>query len=173
MHGGFLVGFVLLGIFLFAALWTWFKTSANRIEEMRLKIAAGKRIRNLTGVGSAFAWRRVWSIPMGGSSTNTSTAICRLGFLMDHIDEFQVAQLSAPDRAQAFSTASAFHHCGCGDPGPRSLRLSQGLTDIICGLCGTLCFAEHSHFFPAAGDGRGAVSAPAVCRRILAKNGCH
>jgi len=50
VHGGFLVGFVLLGIFLLGAVWTWFKASQNRIEEMLQKIAARKRMRNLAWV---------------------------------------------------------------------------------------------------------------------------
>jgi hypothetical protein len=36
VHGGFLVGFVLLGIFLFGAAWTWFKTDrGNALEDCR------------------------------------------------------------------------------------------------------------------------------------------
>src|SRR6202049_4310406 len=40
VHGGFLVGFVLLGIFLLGAMWTWFRARENRIAEGLGKISA-------------------------------------------------------------------------------------------------------------------------------------
>ncbi len=51
VHGGFLLGFVLWGIFLLGAAWSWFRAKDNRIEEVLQKIAAGKRLRALGWVG--------------------------------------------------------------------------------------------------------------------------
>src|SRR6202140_3493070 len=50
LHGGFLVGFVLLGIFLVGAAWNWFKARQNRIEELLQQNAAAKRARALAWV---------------------------------------------------------------------------------------------------------------------------
>jgi len=88
VHGGFLVGFALLGIFWLAALWAWLRASENRIEEILRKTAAGNRVRNLTWVGllsvaaslaNPYGWKLHWHIY--SYLTNR--------FLMDHIDEFQ------------------------------------------------------------------------------------
>ncbi|MGO9085421.1 MAG: hypothetical protein ACLQBK_09360 [Candidatus Sulfotelmatobacter sp.] len=88
MHGGFLLGFVLLGIFWAGAMWNWFRTKENRIEELLPRIAAGKRARALAGVGllslaaslvNPFGWRLHEHIYSYLSNR----------FLMDHIDEFR------------------------------------------------------------------------------------
>src|SRR5215831_19601227 len=51
VHGGFLLGFVLLAIFWLGSLGTWLHLKHSRIEESLGKIAAGKRVRALTEVG--------------------------------------------------------------------------------------------------------------------------
>src|SRR5208282_819592 len=51
VHGGFLLGFVLLGIYWLGALWMWMTTRENCLEDSLQKIAAGQRVRRLAGVG--------------------------------------------------------------------------------------------------------------------------
>src|SRR5208337_5422431 len=51
VHGGFLLGFVLLGIYWLGSLWTWLTAHETRLEDSLRKIAAGRRVRQLTGVG--------------------------------------------------------------------------------------------------------------------------
>lgn len=88
VHGGFLIGFVLLGIFLLGALWTWLKAKDIRIEEVLQQIAARNRARSLVWVGllsaaaslvNPYGWKLYWHIYSYLSNR----------FLMDHIDEFQ------------------------------------------------------------------------------------
>jgi hypothetical protein len=88
LHGGFLVGFVVLAIFWLGATWTWLTTKDNRIEQALEKITAGKRSRDLLSVGlislaASFAnpngWKLHWHI----------YAYLSNHFLMNHIEEFQ------------------------------------------------------------------------------------
>ena len=88
IHGGWLVGFVLLGIFLLAALWTRFRTKESSLDDSLQKIAAAKRTRKLAWmtllsavatVGNPFGWKL--HAHVYGYLSNR--------FLMDHIDEFQ------------------------------------------------------------------------------------
>jgi len=88
MHGGFLVGFVLLGIFLLGAAWSWFQTKEGRIEELLQKIAAGKRVRRLTWVGLLSVAASLVN-PYGWKLYAHVSYYLSNGFLMDHIDEFQ------------------------------------------------------------------------------------
>ncbi len=88
VHGGFLVGFVLLGIFLLGAAWTWFRASQNRIEEILQKIAARKRTRNLAWVSLLSAAASLAN-PYGWKLYSHVYHYLSNRFLMDHIDEFQ------------------------------------------------------------------------------------
>ena len=42
VHGGFLVGFVLLAIYWFGAVWQWFRLKGDRFEDVLRKIRAGR-----------------------------------------------------------------------------------------------------------------------------------
>ena len=88
VHGGFLVGFVLLGIFLVGAGWTWFTTREGRIEEVLQKISAGKRVRNLVVVGLLSVTASLVN-PYGWKLYGHVYHYLSNRFLMDHIDEFQ------------------------------------------------------------------------------------
>ena len=88
VHGGFLLGFILLFIYWVGSLWTWWKRDTLRIEESLQKIAAGKRTRNLLMIGlvsfatslvNPYAWKLHQHI-LGYLSNR---------FLMNHIEEFQ------------------------------------------------------------------------------------
>jgi hypothetical protein len=88
LHGGFLLGFVLLGIYWLGSFWTWITTREARLEDALQKISSGRRVRELTGVGllsiaASFVNPYGWKLHghIYGYLTNR--------FLMDHIDEFQ------------------------------------------------------------------------------------
>ena len=88
VHGGFLVGFVLLAIFWVGASWTWFSADGDRIEQVLKKIEAAKRSRNLLFVGLvsaavSFVNPYGWKLHVHIYSYLTNT------FLINHIEEFQ------------------------------------------------------------------------------------
>ena len=88
VHGGFLLGFVLLGIFWLASLWTWLSSSESRIEESLRKIAAGKRARTLAAVGLLSALASLVN-PYGWKLHAHVCSYLSNRFLIDHIEEFQ------------------------------------------------------------------------------------
>jgi hypothetical protein len=88
VHGGFLIGFVLLVIYWFGAVWQWFRLDESRFEEALQKMGAGKRARTLAITG-LLAGAATFVNPYG---YNLHVHIYRYlsnRFLMDHIDEFQ------------------------------------------------------------------------------------
>ena len=88
VHGGFLLGLVLLGIFWLGSVWTWLRLKESRIEESLQKIAAGKRVRQLTLVGLASAVASLVN-PYGWQLHAHIYSYLSNRFFMDHIDEFQ------------------------------------------------------------------------------------
>ena len=88
VHGGFVLEFVLLGVFWLGALWTWWRTNESLLEESLRKIAAGKRIRDLTVVGTATAAASLLN-PYGWKLHEHIYHYLTNRFLMDHIEEFQ------------------------------------------------------------------------------------
>lgn len=88
LHGGFLLGFVLLGIFWVSSLWTWVASKENRIEESFRRIAAGKRTRKLIWVGFSSGAATLVN-PYGWHLHEHVYSYLSNRFLMDHIQEFQ------------------------------------------------------------------------------------
>ena len=88
VHGGFLLGFVLLVVFWVGSMWTWLRLKELRIEESLEKIAAGKRVRQLTLVGFASAAASFVN-PYGWHLHAHIYCYLTNRFFMDHIDEFQ------------------------------------------------------------------------------------
>lgn len=88
VHGGFLLGFVLLAAFWLGSLWTWLSLKQPRIEESLQKIAAGKRVRELTLVG-VLSLAVSFVNPYGWHLHEHIYRYLTNHFLMDHIDEFQ------------------------------------------------------------------------------------
>ena len=88
VHGGFLVGFALLAIYWFGAVWEWFGLKGGRFDDVLQKVRAGRRVRALalTGVLSAAA---TFANPYGFRLHVHIYRYLSNRFLMDHIDEFQ------------------------------------------------------------------------------------
>jgi hypothetical protein len=88
LHGGFVLGFVFLFIFWGAALWQRVTSKETRLEESLGKIAAGKRVRDLTvigllSVGASFVNPYGWKLHAHVVSYLSNR------FLMSRIEEFQ------------------------------------------------------------------------------------
>ncbi len=88
LHGGFLLGFVLLGIYWFSAAWQWFGLKDDRFDDALRKIRAGRLVRalTLTGILSGLA---TLVNPYGFRLHVHIYQYLSNRFLMDHIDEFQ------------------------------------------------------------------------------------
>ncbi len=88
VHGGFLLGFVLLGIFWLGAVWNWLRAKDGRIEQAFGKITAGKRSWELIWVGLLSAASSLLN-PYGWKLHSHIASYLSNRFLMDHIEEFQ------------------------------------------------------------------------------------
>jgi len=98
VHGGFLLGFVLLGIFWLSALWilitpigSWIIGNVRYgfdLESIAVRLAAGKRLRRLTWIGVASVLASLVN-PYGWRLYLHIYSYLTDSFLMDHIDEFQ------------------------------------------------------------------------------------
>jgi hypothetical protein len=88
LHGGFLVGFVLLAIYWCGAVWQWLRPTGDRFDDLLRKIRAGRRVRvlTLTGILSGLA---TLVNPYGFHLHVHVYRYLSNHFLMDHIDEFQ------------------------------------------------------------------------------------
>jgi hypothetical protein len=128
VHGGFLVGFVLLGIFLLGAVWSWFRARGDRIEELLAKIAAGKRVRRLMWVGFLSAVASLVN-PHGWKLYSHIYSYLSNRFLMDHIDEFQSPNFHGVAQ-KCFLLLLLIAVAVLAVRG-RGLRLSEGLTVLF------------------------------------------
>jgi hypothetical protein len=92
VHGGFLVGFVLLAIYWFSAAWAWgrlsFKLTEGEFEEALQKVGARRRIGALTVAGILSAAMTLVN-PYGIKLHVHIYRYLSNRFLMSHIDEFQ------------------------------------------------------------------------------------
>jgi len=88
VHGGFLLGFALLGVFWMGAVWNWLRARDDRIEQALSKIAAKKRSWDLILVGLLSAGASLVN-PYGWKLHSHVASYLSDGFLMDHIEEFQ------------------------------------------------------------------------------------
>lgn len=88
VHGGFLVGFLLLAIFWLSAVWTLLATDDHRIEEVFQKIAARKRALSLLWVG-LLSLAASFVNPYGWKLHAHIYSYLSNQFLMNHIEEFQ------------------------------------------------------------------------------------
>src|SRR5207302_3210343 len=88
VHGGFLVGFALVGIYWFSAVWQWSRLKDVRFDDALRKIRAGNRVRALTLAGILSAAATLVN-PYGLKLHLHIYRYLSNRFLMDHIDEFQ------------------------------------------------------------------------------------
>jgi hypothetical protein len=88
VHGGFLLGLVLLAFFWAGSLWDWLHLKESRIEEAFQKIRAGKRVRDLTLAGLASTAATLLN-PHGWRLHGHIYSYLTNRFFMDHIEEFQ------------------------------------------------------------------------------------
>lgn len=88
LHGGFLLGFALLGIYGLGATWDYFRLREDRFENALQKIKTGKRVRDLALVGLIGALATLVN-PYGWKLHVHIYRYLSNRFLMDHIDEFQ------------------------------------------------------------------------------------
>jgi hypothetical protein len=88
LHGGFMFGFILLGIYWLSACWTWWRTKPGRIEDALVRIAAFRRAWELLWVGIVCAAASLVN-PYGWKLHRHVFAYLSNRFLMNHIQEFQ------------------------------------------------------------------------------------
>jgi hypothetical protein len=88
LHGGFLVAFVLSGIYWLSTMWLGFTAASNRLEVILEKRRAGKRARDLAWVTVLAAMATLVN-PYGVRLHAHIYRYLSNRFLMDHIDEFQ------------------------------------------------------------------------------------
>ncbi len=88
VHGGFLVGLVLLAIYGSSATWRWLTLKEDRFEQALQKIEAGKRARALAFTGMLTVAATLVN-PYGYKLHVHIYRYLSNRFLMDHIDEFQ------------------------------------------------------------------------------------
>jgi len=88
VHGGFLVGILLIAIFWLGALWDWYATKANRIEDTLRRIAVTQRTRKLTLIG-LLSFAATFLNPYGWKLHTHIYAYLSNRFLMNHVEEFQ------------------------------------------------------------------------------------
>lgn len=88
VHGGFLIGFVLLGVYTAVATWQWLTLRADKLEDFLQKLSAGKRAKDLASVGLVAGLATLVS-PYGWKLHVHILQYLGNRFLMDHIDEFQ------------------------------------------------------------------------------------
>lgn len=128
VHGGFLVGFVLLGIFWLGAVWNWFTAREGRIEEALRKIAAAKRARDLVWAGLLSGAASLIN-PYGWKLHAHVYSYLSNRFLMDHIDEFQSPNFHGIAQ-KCFAVLVLITLAALATRG-RELRMSQVLTALF------------------------------------------
>ena len=88
VHGGFLVGFVLLAIYWCSATWRWLRPAGDRFDDVLRQIRAGRLVRVLTLAGIVSALATLVN-PYGIYLHVHIYHYLTNRFLMNHINEFQ------------------------------------------------------------------------------------
>jgi hypothetical protein len=88
LHGGFLIGFVLLAIYWSSAAWQWIRAGEDRFNSLLLKISASQSLRRLGLIG-VLSFAATGLNPYGFSLYRHIYKYLSNRFLMNHIDEFQ------------------------------------------------------------------------------------
>ncbi len=133
LHGGFLVAFVLLGIYAVSAAWEWFHFREGKLDELLLKLKARQRARTLGLVGILAASATLVN-PYGWNLHVHIYRYLSSRFLMDHIDEFQSPNFhGAAQRCFAVLLLIALVALAARS---RELRLSEGLIVLFAVYAG-------------------------------------
>ena len=128
VHGGFVVGFILGGIFWLGALWAWLRAKENRIEDSLRKLAAARRTWSLAWVGLLSLVASLVN-PYGWRLHPHVYSYLSNRFLMDHIDEFQSPNFHGIAQ-RCFLVLLLIVLCALAARG-REARLSQILTVLF------------------------------------------
>jgi len=128
VHGGFLLGFALLGIFWIGAVWNWLRAKGGQIEQAFGKIAAGKRSWDLMWVGLLSLAASLVN-PYGWKLHSHIASYLSDRFLMDHIVEFQSANFHGVAQ-QCFVVLLLITLATLAVRG-RQLRVSQAFTVLF------------------------------------------
>ena len=133
VHGGFLVGFVLLAIFWLGDVWAWLGAKPERIEDLLVKMNAASRARQLAWVGLLSAAASLVN-PYGWKLYSHVYSYLSNRFLMDHIEEFQSPNFHGAAQ-KCFLLLLLFATAVLALRG-RELRASQGLTVMFAVYAG-------------------------------------
>jgi hypothetical protein len=133
VHGGFLVGFALLGIFWLGATWNWFSLKEGRIENLLRKVAAADRARDLVWVGLSSVAASLLN-PYGWKLHAHVYSYLSNRFLMDHIEEFQSPNFHGV--AQRCFLALLLVAVAALAARGRELGMSEGLTVLFAMYAG-------------------------------------
>jgi hypothetical protein len=133
VHGGFLLGLVLLAIYWLGSVWTWVSSQETRLEDSLRKIESGRRVRQLTGVG-LLSIAATFINPYGWKLHAHIYSYLTNHFLMDHIDEFQSPNFHGI--AQKCFLALLLVAVAALAAGGRKLRLSEILLALFAVYAG-------------------------------------
>lgn len=133
VHGGFLVGFVLLGAFFLAAGWSWLRVKEGSLEEVLQKNAATRRLRSLSAVGVLSVAASLVN-PYGWNLYGHIYSYLSNRFLMDHVEEFQSPNFHGA--AQKCFLALLLVTLAVLACKGRELRLSEGLIVLFAVYAG-------------------------------------
>ena len=128
VHGGFLVGFVLLGAFFLAAGWSWLRVEEGSLQEVLQKNAATTSLKTLSAVGLLSVAASLVN-PFGWKLYGHIYSYLSNRFLMDHVEEFQSPNFHGV--AQKCFLALLLITVGVLASKGRELRLSEGLTVLF------------------------------------------
>src|SRR3984957_16881023 len=128
VHGGFLVGFALLGIYWASAAYTWAKFRETRWEDAMIKLRAGRRTKQLFIVG-VFTLLATYFNPYGWRLYAHIYQYLTNRFLIDHIDEFQSPNFHGV--AERCFAALMLISLVALATRVRRVRLSEGLTVLF------------------------------------------
>lgn len=128
LHGGFLVAFVLLGVYWLSAVRNWLRGGDTGLDDLLLKLRAGRRARDLTVVGLV-AGAVTFVNPYGWKLHAHIYQYLSNRFLMDHIDEFQSPNFHGAAQ-RCFAVLLLLVLVALAMRG-RELRLSEGLVLIF------------------------------------------
>jgi hypothetical protein len=133
VHGGFLIGFALLGIYWAGAAWRWFRLGESKLDRFLQKLRARERVKSLTIVGFV-ALVATFANPYGWKLHVHIYQYLSNHFLMDHIDEFQSPNFHLVAQ-KCFAVLLLITLVALAARG-RKLRLSEGLIVLFAVYAG-------------------------------------